>query len=29
MSGAEWIALGLGTLIFATAVVFGWLLSRH
>jgi hypothetical protein len=29
MTGAEWVAFTIGTLIFATAAIFGWLLSRH
>jgi hypothetical protein len=29
MNGLEWIALGLGVLLFTAVAVFGWALSRH
>jgi hypothetical protein len=28
MTGMEWIAFGLGVLLFTAVGVFGWLLSR-
>lgn len=29
MTGLEWIALTIGTLLFTAVAVFGWALSRH